>query len=143
MNMRFAGGSLLALCLGVALLAPARAQSTPTPVPTPSPIVVPTLPPQTDAATQAIIRAAAGVLTDVIARSRLNYANNTHGSVSYFKHFDMQVQTGTNSYRTVRLHQGTVINPRGATPAAGTTVDVSGRGASDGAIEADTITVIR
>jgi hypothetical protein len=141
--MRFAGGSLVALCLGAALLGPAGAQPAPTPVPTPSPIVVPTLPPQPDAATQAIIRAAAGIVTDAIARSRLNYANNTHGTVSYFKRFDMQVQTGTNAYRTVRLHQGTVINPRGATPSAGTTVDVSGRGASDGAIEADTITLIR
>jgi hypothetical protein len=140
MILRFAGGSLLALFLGAALFGPAGAQSTPAPAP--SPIVVPTLPPQTDAATQAIIRAAAGILTDVIARSRLNLANNTHGTVGYFKRFDMQVQTGTNSYRTVRLHQGTVINPRGATPSAGTTVDVGGRGASDGALEADTITVV-
>jgi hypothetical protein len=143
MNMRFAGGLLLALSLGAALWGPAGAQPAPTPVPTPSPIVVPTLPPQTDAATQAIIRAATGIITEAIARSRLDYANNTHGTVSYFKHFDMQVQTGTNSYRAVRLHQGTVINPRGATPAAGTTVDVSGRGASDGALDADTITVLR
>jgi hypothetical protein len=143
MNMRLAGGLLLALFLGGAIWGRAGAQSTPTPVPTPSPIVVPTLPPQTDAATQAIIRAAAGIVTDAIARSRLNYANNTHGTVSYFKRFDMQVQTGANSYRTVRLHPGTVINPRGATPSTGTTVDVSGRGAADGAIEADTITVMR
>ena len=142
MIMRFAGGSLLALCLGAALFGPATAQSTPTPVPTPSPIVVPTLPPQTDAATQAVIRAAAGVLSDIITRNRLNAANNTHGTVSYFKHFDMQVQTGANSYRDVRLHQGTVINPRGATPGTGTTVDVSGRGAADGALEADSITVL-
>lgn len=141
--MRFAGGSLLALCLGAALCGSAVAQLEPTPVPTPSPIVVPTLPPQTDAMTQAIIRAAAGIINGAVNRSRLDYANNTHGTVSYFKHFDMQVQTGTNSYRSVRLHQGTVINPRGATPAAGTIVDVSGRGASDGAIEADTITVIQ
>jgi hypothetical protein len=143
MNIRFAGGSLLALCLSAALLGSAGAQPAPTPVPTPSPIVVPTLPPKTDATTQAIIRAAAGIITDAIARSRLDSANNTHGTVSYFKHFDMQVQTGTNAYRTVHLHQGTVINPRGATPGAGTTVDVSGRGATDGALEADTITVIR
>jgi hypothetical protein len=143
MMMRFAGGSLLALSLGAALLGPAGAQSGPAPAPTPSPIVVATLPPQPDPATQAIIRAAAGIITDAIVRSRLDYANNTHGTVSYFKRFDMQVQTGTNSYRTVRLHQGTVINPRGATPGTGSTVDVNGRGTPDGAIEADTITVVR
>jgi hypothetical protein len=143
MTLRFTGGSLLALCFGVALLEPAAARDTPAPVPTPSPIVVPTLPPQPDAVTQALIRAAAGVLTDVINRSRLEYANSAHGAVSYFKHFDMQVQTGSNSYRTVRLHQGTVINPRGATPGAGALVDISGRGASDGALEADAITVLR
>jgi hypothetical protein len=143
MKMRFAGGLLLAVCLGAELQGAAGAQPAATPVPTPSPIVVPTLPPPTDAATQAIIRAAAGIVTDAINRSRLDYANNTHGTVSYFKHFDMQVQTGTNSYRTVRLHTGTVINPRGATPGAGTIVDVSGRGAADGGLDADTITVLR
>ena len=53
----------------------------------------------------------------------------------------MQVQCGNNCYRTVRLHQGTVINPRGATPSQGRYVDVNGRTAADGALEADTITV--
>jgi hypothetical protein len=142
MDMRYFGGSLLALALGVGLLGRAGAQSAPAPLPTPSPIVVATLPP-TDATTQAIIRAAAGVITDVIERNRLIAANSTHGTVSYFKRFDMQVRVGANGYRTVRLHPGTVINPRGATPDAGTTVDVSGRGAADGSLDADTITVLQ
>jgi len=138
--MRFVGGSLIVLGLGTALLSRAGAQAAP--APTPSPIVVPTLPP-TDATTQAIIRAASGVLGDIITRNRLNAANTTRGTVSYFRRFDMQVQTGTNSYRSVRLHPGTVINPRGATPGTGTTVDVSGRGEPDGSLDADTITVMR
>jgi hypothetical protein len=140
MLTRFAGGLLLVLCLGTALLGRAGAQAAP--APTPSPIVVPTLPP-TDETTQTIIRAASGLLSDIIARNRLNAANTTRGTVSYFRHFDLQVQTGTNSYRSVRLHQGTVINPRGATPGPGTTVDISGRGAPDGALDADSITVLR
>ncbi len=117
----------------------AGAQSTP--LPAPSPIVVPTLPPS-DPTTQAIVRAAAGLLNDVITRNRLNAANSTHGTVSYFRRFDMQVQVGPNAYRNVRLHPGTVINPRGATPGIGAAVDVVGRGAADGALDADTITVI-
>jgi hypothetical protein len=136
----FAGGSLFALSVSIALAGRASAQSAP--APTPSPIVVPTLPP-TDPTTQAIIRAAAGVIIDSISRNRLNAANSTHGTVSYFKRFDMQVQTGPNAYRNVRLRAGTVINPRGATPGAGTAVDVSGRGAPDGSLDADTITVLR
>ena len=112
-----------------------------TPLPVPTPIVVPTLPPS-NPTQDAIIRAAAGILQDVIARGRVNAANSTHGNVTYFRRFDMQVQTGTNAYRTVRLHPGTVINPRGATPGPGTTVDISGQGAADGALEATTITVL-
>ncbi len=137
MILRFAGVSLFAVCLGVALDGAAAAQPTQSP-----PIVVPTLPP-TDPATQAIIRAAADVLIDVINRNRQNAANSTRGTVSYFRRYDMQVRTGANGYRNVRLHVGTVINPRGATPGNGTAVEVSGRGAPDGSLDADTITVFR
>jgi hypothetical protein len=142
MKTRFAGGLLAVLALGSALLGRAGAQSsTPAPLPAPTPIVVPTLPPA-DPTTQAIIRAASGLITGIIMRERAQAANTTRGTVSYFRRFDMQVQTGTNSYRTVRLHPGTVINPRGATPGAGTAVDVGGHGAADGALDADTITVL-
>jgi hypothetical protein len=120
---------------------PVGAQTQAAPLPTPSPIVVPTLPPS-DPTTQALIRAAAGIITDAILRSRLEAANTTRGTVSYFRRFDMQVQTGANSYRTVRLHPGTVINPRGATPGSGAQVAISGRGAPDGSLDADTITVL-
>jgi hypothetical protein len=139
MQTRLSAALLLGGVLCASLVAPTPAQTAGS---TPAPIIVPTLPP-TDATTQAIIRAAAGVVNDIIARNRLNAANTTHGTVSYFRHFDLQVQTGPTSYRNVRLHPGTVINPRGATPATGTVVDVSGRGAPDGSLAADTITVLR
>ncbi len=139
MRVRLSAAALLAATCFL-LGSGAGAQTSPAPVPTP--IVVPTLPP-TNTTTQAIIRAAAGIITDVLSRNAVNAANTTRGTVSYFRRFDMQVQTGSNAYRTIRLHPGTVINPRGATPGTGAAVDISGRAAADGALEADTITVLR
>jgi hypothetical protein len=107
--------------------------------PTPAPIAVPTLPPNTP--NSQIIQTVIGIGQQILQRQQINSRNNARGTVSYFKRFDMQVQCGTNCYRNVHLHQGTVINPRGATPSAGTTVDVNGRANPDGSIEADTITV--
>ena len=127
--------SALVLALGATTLA--GAQSTPVPVPTPIP--VPTVPPNTPNA--GIIQTIIGVGAQILQREAINNRNNAHGTVSYFKRFDMQVQCGNNCYRTIRLHQGTVINPRGATPSQGRYVDVNGRTAADGALEADTITV--
>jgi len=127
--------SVLVLALGATTLAGAQS----TPAPTPTPIAVPTLPPNTPNA--GIIQTIIGVGAQILQREAANNRNNARGTVSYFKRFDMQLQCGNNCYRTVRLHQGTVINPRGATPSQGRTVDVNGRTASDGALEADTITV--
>ena len=129
--------SALVLALGATTLA--GAQSSPTPVPAPTPIAVPTLPPNTPNA--GIIQTVIGIGQQILQRQQVNARNNARGTVSYFKRFDMQVQCGTNCYRSVHLHQGTVINPRGATPGVGTTVDVNGRANPDGTIEADTITV--
>ena len=117
------------------------AQSVPMPMPTP--IVVPTLPPQPSGATAQIINAAAGVINGILTRARINNADTVRGTVSYFKHFNMEVQTGPNSYRSVRLHQGTVIYPRGGTPSAGSFVDVNGNGLADGSLDANTITITR
>jgi hypothetical protein len=127
--------SALVLALGATSLA--GAQSTPAPVPTP--IAVPTLPPNTPNA--GIIQTIIGIGAQILQREAINNRNNARGTVSYFKRFDMQVQCGTNCYRNVHLHQGTVINPRGATPGIGRYVDVNGRANSDGSLEADTITV--
>jgi hypothetical protein len=129
--------SALVLALGATSLA--GAQSAPTPVPVPTPIAVPTLPPNTP--NSAILQTIMGIGQQILQRQAVNARNNARGTVSYFKRFDMQVQCGTNCYRNVKLHQGTVINPRGATPGLGTTVDVNGRTDPDGTLQADTITV--
>jgi hypothetical protein len=126
-----------ALVLALAASSLAGAQSTPVPVPTP--IAVPTLPPSTP--NSAIIQTILGVGQQILQRQAVNARNNARGTVSYFKRFDMQVQCGTNCYRTVKLHQGTVINPRGATPGVGTFVDVNGRTDPDGTLQADNITI--
>lgn len=144
MVTRLVGGLLFVLALAAAVLGRADAQAVPAapPVPVPTPIVVPTLPPS-DPTTQAIVRAAAAMLSDIVARNRLDAQNTTLGTVTYFKRDDMQVQTGPNRYRDVRLHAGTVINPRGATPGAGRSVVISGRGVADGSLQADSITVLQ
>ena len=135
MRPSFIVTSALVLALGATTLA--GAQSTPAPVPTP--IAVPTLPPNT--ANAGIIQTVIGIGAQILQRQAINNRNNARGTVSYFKRFDLQVQCGTNCYRNVRLHQGTVINPRGATPSQGRVVDINGRTDADGTLEADTITV--
>ena len=62
------------------------------------------------------------------------------GKVTYFRRFDLQLETAPNVYREVHLHQGTVIDPRGTSLAPGMTVDVSGSAQSDHSLNADTIT---
>jgi hypothetical protein len=130
--------SVLVLGLGATTLA--GAQSAPAPAPTP--IVVPTLPPS-NGQTNQILNSVIGIGQQIIQRQAIVNRNNVRGTVSYYKRFDMQVNCGTNCYRTVRLHQGTVINPRGATPNQGASVDVNGRADTDGTLEADTITVLQ
>jgi hypothetical protein len=135
MRPSFIVTSALILALGATTLA--GAQSTPAPVPTP--IVVPTLPPNTPNA--GIIQTIIGVGAQILQRQAINTRNNARGTVSYFKRFDMQVQCGTNCYRTVKLHQGTVISPRGATPGVGSNVDINGHTDPDGTLQADNITI--
>lgn len=130
--------SVLVLALGATALAGAQ----PAPAPVPTPIAVPTLPPG-NAQTNGILNTVIGIGQQIINRQAVNNRNNAHGTVSYFKRFDLQVNCGANCYRSVRLHQGTVINPRGATPGQGTQVDVNGHADPDGTIEADTITVLQ
>jgi hypothetical protein len=127
--------SALVLALGATTLA--GAQSTPAPVPTPIP--VPTVPPTTP--NSQVLQTILNVGQQILQRQAINARNNARGTVSYFKRFDMQVQCGTNCYRNVRLHQGTVINPRGGTPSIGSVVDVNGHTNPDGSLEADTITI--
>jgi hypothetical protein len=131
MRLSFVATAALVLALGAGSLAGAQS--------TPAPIAVPTLPPNTP--NSAIIQSVIGIGQQILQRQSVNARNNARGTVSYFRRFDMQVQCGTNCYRTVKLHQGTVINPRGATPGVGSSVDVNGRTDPDGTLEADNITI--
>ncbi len=110
-----------------------------TPQPSPTPVNLPSLPPATHV--DPYTRAAIDLLTGVVNRAISNIGNTTSGQVTYFKRYDMQIQTGGNAYRSIRLHQGTVINPRGATITLGRQVDGSGIAQSDGTLEANVITL--
>ena len=129
--------SALVLALGATTFA--GAQSTPAPAAVPTPIPAPTLPPNTT--NNAVLNTILNVGQQILQRQAINARNNVRGQVSYFKRFDMQVNCGNNCYRNVKLHQGTVINPRGATPGTGTWVDVNGHTDPDGTLEADNITI--
>lgn len=83
---------------------------------------------------QSVINAVSGVLLQT------TNGNTAHGKVTYFRRFDLQLETAPKVYRDVHLHQGTVINPRGTSLAPGMTVDVSGSAQSDHSLNADTIT---
>jgi hypothetical protein len=137
--------AVLAAWIGLAL--PAAAQSTPVPpnapIAVPTPISVPTLPPTPNPTIRGLIDAASGVVRGIIDRETQRAANNAHGVVTFYKRFEMQVRIGASAYRTVHLHQGTEIDPRGATIVPGNVVDVRGVGRPDGSLAADGITIDR
>jgi hypothetical protein len=97
---------------------------------------MPNIPPeiQNNPVVQSVLNALGNVLLQT------TNGNTAHGKVTYFRRFDLQVETAPNVYREVHLHQGTVINPRGTTIVPGMTVDVSGSAQSDKSLDADTIT---
>lgn len=131
MNSRIVG-----LCAAVLLtvVAPAAfAQSTPSA----SPSALPTIPPNTNPIVQSIINAVAGQVKAGFGWEQ----NRAIGQVTFFHRFDMQVRFSNGQYRTVHLHQGTVINPRGTSIQNGQHVDVKGQGQSDGSLNADSILV--
>jgi hypothetical protein len=99
------------------------------------PVALPSIPPgvQNNPLVQSVLNALGGLL-------QTTNGNSAHGKVTYFRRFDMQVETAPKVYRDVHLHQGTVINPRGTTLAPGMTVDVEGSAQSDHSLSADTIT---
>ncbi len=133
MNTRLAG---LALVFSLALGTSAFAD----PQPAATPIPLPTLPPTKSL--DPIVQYGAQVLQVLLQRQNQNAQNNTRGTVTYFRRFDLQVQIGNNAFRTVHLHQGTEINPRGTTLQNGMTVQVNGQAQSDGSINANQINVI-
>ena len=128
----------LLLALSATTCASGQTAPPPAPAAAPTPIPVPTLPPEAPP----LVQRAIDLGIQILQRNAANARNNARGEVSYFKRFDMQVRCGPNCYRNVRLHQGTIINPRGATPGVGTRVDVNGRTDPDGTLEADSITVL-
>jgi hypothetical protein len=99
------------------------------------PVAIPSIPPevQNNPFVQSVLDAVGNLL-------QTTNGNSAHGKVTYFRRFDLQLETAPNVYREVHLHQGTVINPRGASLVPGMTVDVSGSAQSDHSLDADTIT---
>ncbi len=97
---------------------------------------IPTIPPslQNHPLVKSILDAVGGLL-------QTTDGNAAHGRVTYFRRFDLQVETAPNVYREIHLHQGTIINPRGTTIAPGQFVDVSGATQPDRSLNADEITV--
>ncbi|HVA38315.1 MAG TPA: hypothetical protein VNJ51_11975 [Candidatus Dormibacteraeota bacterium] len=140
MTTRIAPALLLAAAL-LASGAPARAQSTPTPSPSPSPspsgITLPNMQVLDEILNQAI-----QTFQQNIQQGILNRQNDITGTVTYYRRFDLQVQTGSSTYRTVHLHQGTIINPTGTTLQNGMKVRVRGQSQSDGSLNADEIDVV-
>lgn len=114
-----------------------QASPTPAPTATPRPSNIPTLPPNTSGLIRDAIDALAGAV-----RAPLGFSDNeVVGRVTFFKRYELQVRSSLGKYRSVHLHRGTVINPRGGTIQEGQTVDVRGRANSDGSLEADYITL--
>jgi hypothetical protein len=83
---------------------------------------------------QSVINALGGVL-------QTTSGNHAQGKVTFFRRFELQVETAPRVYREVHLHQGTIINPRGTTLTPGQRVEVGGVAQSDGSLNADVITV--
>ena len=100
------------------------------------PVNLPSIPPQiqNNPIVQSLLDVVGGLL-------QTTNGNTAHGKVTYFRRFDLQLETAPNVYRDVHLHQGTVIDPRGTTISPGMIVDVSGLGENDHSLEATTIIV--
>lgn len=137
MKTRFVG--LCAAVLFSVAATAALAQSTPAPSSTP--VALPTVPPSTNPMIQSIINAAIGSVASSVKAGYGWEQNRAIGTVTFFKRFDMQVRFANGQYRTVHLHQGTVINPRGTSIQAGQNIDVRGQGVADGSLNADSIIV--
>lgn len=103
---------------------------------TPSPL--PTIPPGIGGLLQTIIQKVAG---DVVAPLNVD-PHHLRGRVTFFRRFDLQILMPLQTYKQIHLHQGTIINPRGATLTDGQTVDVQGTTNADGSFNADEITIL-
>ena len=136
MFLRFVALATAALFLLVAW--PRAADSQP-PAPTPPPVVLPTLTPSRQL--NPYVKMGIDLVTGLVRQQLAASANMATGRVAYFKRFEMQIQTAPNAYRAVHLHQGTIINPRGASIAPGQRVGVTGLAQPDGSLDASVITI--
>lgn len=132
MNVR-----VTALAAAVLLLAADPSPSA-SPTASPAPLALPSVPPGIGGVLQTIIQKVTG---DAIAPLGVD-PNHVRGTVTFFKRFDLQVQMPLQTYKQIHLHQGTIINPRGATLATGQFVDVRGQVNADGSMNADEITIL-
>jgi hypothetical protein len=109
----------------------AGAQST---APTPAPTTVPSVPPN-------LGQDAVNALGNLV-KSAFGWSDNeSYGMVTFYRGYTMEMRMQLNRYREIRLHRGTVIEPRGWTIRPGETVDVRGTANSDGSLNANTIVV--
>jgi len=114
---------------------------TPAPTPSTAPTAAPNPIPGIPTDKNGIIKDVIDALGNVVRPSYGWDANAAHGTVTYYRGYDMQVQMQLNKYRDIHLHKGTVINPRGWRIENGQVVDIRGHGRSDGSLDADVITV--
>lgn len=138
MNSRFVAGFtavLFALSCGAYSIA-STSQAAPTPAPTAAPNPIPTVPPA-GGLQNAAINAAAGLLKAAFGWND----TESYGQVTYYRGYDMQLKMNLDRYRSIRLHRGTVINPRGYSIKNGDVIDVRGRPQADGSLLADMIVV--
>lgn len=139
MKTRFvaaAAAVLFAFASGAYAAAQVPTPPPPTPVPaqTPRPNTVPSVPAGLE---QDAINALGNIVKGAFGWSD----TESLGTVTYYRGYDMQLRMQLSRYRTIHLHKGTVINPRGYTIKDGDTVDVRGTANSDGSLNADSIVV--
>lgn len=110
----------------------------PTPPPTPPPAASPHPAPSIPSGLE---QDAINALGNIVKGAFGWNDNESIGTVTYYRGYEMQLKMQLNRYREIHLHKGTVINPRGWTIQAGQTLDVRGRANSDGSLNADMIVV--
>lgn len=137
MNTRFVAAFAAVLFAGTGA---AFAQTAPTPPPTPVPAATPR-PNPVPSLPSGLEQDAVNALGNIV-KSAFGWSDNESiGTVTYYRGYDMQLRMQLDRYRTIHLHRGTVINPRGYTIKTGSVIDVRGTANSDGSLNADTIVV--
>ena len=141
--IRSAGAkSAFLLLVAVLLAAPGVVLADPSPQPAATAVPAPALPPGLPIPSSVLNSPyVQGLLNAVGGLTQTTNGPVAIGRVSYFKQFELQVETAPTVYRRIHLHQGTVINPRGTTLAPGMNVTVNGSSQTDGSLNADTITL--